>query len=337
MDKIDVRPLVDKIKKSVEKHRLAEGSYARWLWQDSDESRELGQNPYGCADAANILYTIGEFPRQPEHRAKWVLALQGMQDAASGLYRERTHHPMHTTAHCVAALELFDARPSYPLKDLFCYLEKEQLYNLLDGLDWVNNPWPQSHQGAGIYAALVISGAADRTWENWYFDWFFEQADPDSGMWRKGYVYPKGGKPAAKLYEYMAGSFHYLFNHEYARMPLRYPEKMIDSCLEMYHDAAFSQLGREINFLEIDWSYCLNRAHRQTPHRFKECVQTLKEFAIGYIEYLNGVDQERDEAFNDLHALFGMTCALAELQQALPGTLITDRPLKLVLDRRPFI
>ena len=64
---------------------------------------------------------------------------------------------------------------------------------------------------------------------------------------------------------------------------------------------------------------------------------THLKFAEGYIEYLNGVDHEKDEAFNDLHALFGMTCALAELQQALPGMLTTDRPLKLVLDRRPFI
>ena len=35
--------------------------------------------------------------------------------------------------------------------------------------------------------------------------------------------------------------------------------------------------------------------------------------------------------------LFGYLCAFAELQQALPGSCVTDRPLKLVLDRRPFI
>ena len=35
--------------------------------------------------------------------------------------------------------------------------------------------------------------------------------------------------------------------------------------------------------------------------------------------------------------LFGNLCAFSELQQALPGFVRTDRPLKLVLDRRPFI
>ena len=40
---------------------------------------------------------------------------------------------------------------------------------------------------------------------------------------------------------------------------------------------------------------------------------------------------------NDLHALFGAVCALAELQLALPGELRSSVPLRNVLDRRPFI
>ena len=45
----------------------------------------------------------------------------------------------------------------------------------------------------------------------------------------------------------------------------------------------------------------------------------------------------KDVTFNDLHCLFGSTCCLAELQSALPGKLISSKPLRLVLDRRPFI
>ena len=53
--------------------------------------------------------------------------------------------------------------------------------------------------------------------------------------------------------------------------------------------------------------------------------------------YLRQVDTQKDEEFNDLHMLFGAVCALAELQQALPGELTSAVPLRLVLDRRPFI
>ena len=79
-------------------HRLEEGVFTRWLWQDEQGTRELGINEYGCADAANLLYTIGEFPSEPEVRAKWIAALQSMQDPQTGLFTEATHHPIHTTA-----------------------------------------------------------------------------------------------------------------------------------------------------------------------------------------------------------------------------------------------
>jgi hypothetical protein len=45
----------------------------------------------------------------------------------------------------------------------------------------------------------------------------------------------------------------------------------------------------------------------------------------------------RGVEFDDLHTLHGTLAALAELQQALPGALLTDRPLRLTLDRRPFL
>ncbi len=45
----------------------------------------------------------------------------------------------------------------------------------------------------------------------------------------------------------------------------------------------------------------------------------------------------RAQSANDLHLLFSVTCCLAELQAALPDCLPSTKPLRLVLDRRPFI
>jgi len=81
----------------------------------------------------------------------------------------------------------------------------------------------------------------------------------------------------------------------------------------------------------------LTRASRQTPHTFWEIKERLEEYAEKYIAMMERTDYLHDEDFNDLHVLFGAVCCLAELQAALPGKLITTRPLKLVLDRRPFI
>ena len=89
--------------------------------------------------------------------------------------------------------------------------------------------------------------------------------------------------------------------------------------------------------MEIDWIYCLTRACEQTHYRYDEVMQVLREFTDEYMHFWNTVDWEKNDSVNDLHMLFGGVCALAELQRVLRGHLRSDKPLKLVLDRRPFI
>lgn len=337
MKTYDITSVINRINERVEAHRTDVGSYARWLWQNEKGNRELGPNPYGCADAANILYSIGRFPRESEERAAWVRTLQEMQ-SEDGQFHERTHHPIHTTAHCAAALELFDAAPAHPCTALLPYLEHENFVALMEGLDWTNRAWSESHKGAGVYVALNLCGAATRAWNDAYFAWFWENTDPETGMWMR--PLSKEIPLEAPSYYYMAGSFHYLFNHEYAHMPLRYPERMIDFCLDLYDDREHllpASFGTNANFIEVDWIFCLTRAQRQTPHRFAEVRRQLEDFAERYLLFWQNVDWEHEESVNDLHTLFGGVCALAELQQTLKGKLLSDTPLRLVLDRRPFI
>ena len=129
-----------------------------------------------------------------------------------------------------------------------------------------------------------------------------------------------------------------MFNLEHAKMPLRYPEKMIDTCLDMYWNQKMrDDFGTIVGFLEIDWVYCITRALRQCNHRFEECVEAVTDFADKYLDYLMALDPDANKRMDDLHMLFGATCCIAELQRFLPGCIITPKPLKLVLDRRPFV
>ena len=343
----DIRAIINDVYTVVENHRISEGKYRRWIRQNDEGTRNLGVNEYGCADASNILYMIGRFPSTLESRLAHYTAMQELQSSESGMFVEATHHTIHTTAHVIAALELYDQKALYPIKDLEYLKDKEALYKFLDELPWDDDPWSASHRGAGLYAAMVLNGQADTDWQKLYFDWLYENADPETGFWRKGCVL-SGGKP---VFHHLAGTFHYLFNHEYEHMPLRYPEKVIDTCialLERYvthtNEASMKidsndnwRFGDKISFAEIDWVYCLTRAMRQSPHRFEEGKNALYAFADDYIGWLSSIDRIGSDDFNDLHALFGCVCCLAELQSALPGYIKTEKPLKLVLDRRPFI
>ena len=148
----DIGGIIDNIKYVLKTHNQGIGQYARWIWQNKEKSRSLLPSEYGCADAANILYTIGEFPKDAEERSAWVQTLQSFQNPKTGLFQEPTHHFIHTTAHCAAALELFDADCKYPMHDLMQYTDIQALYGLLDGLDWKHDPWSRRNLcGAGAY------------------------------------------------------------------------------------------------------------------------------------------------------------------------------------------
>lgn len=341
MKPVVIDGLIAEIEKCVARHKLAPGCYARWLWMDPQGKRQLGRNEYGCADAANILYTIGAFPAEGAERAAFVENLQAMQEPETGLYREATHHTIHTTAHCMAALELFDAKPLYKATALAPCTTKEGLYQLLEQESvWGEKPWPGSHQGAGILPSLVNCDMVGLDWKNWYFDWMWQHSDPELGF----VVF--GEKKALNPRDYMCSGFHYLFNHEAEHRPLRYPEKIIDFCLHMMADPVkYEFIGNRVkdgqrrtcDFIDVDVVYSLNRAMRQSPHRFYEAKAALERYAESYIAMFSTIDFANDESFNDLHMLFGAVCCLAELQSALPGKLLSTKPLRLVLDRRPFI
>ena len=255
-----------------------------------------------------------------------------MQEKSSGMFHEKTHHTIHTTAHCLAALELFDASPLYPCTQLLPLLQKEKLYDFLENeVNWLD-PWPQSHKGAGIFVALTMTDAVDLEWKNNYFSWLWEHSDIETGFFHHGEERTK--MPVSHM---MAGGFHYFFNHEAERRPYRYPEKVIDSCIGFMREHERYGMIKSCTFIDIDVVFCLNRAMRQTPYRFEEAKEELWKYAEKYVDFMNGIDYENDEGFNDLHMLFGAVCCLAELQMALPGKILTSKPLRLVLDRRPFI
>ena len=66
-------------------------------------------------------------------------------------------------------------------------------------------------------------------------------------------------------------------------------------------------------------------------------MECISNFAEKYVSFWQNADYSTNRNINDMHELFGGVSALAELQSALPGKLYSDKPLKLVLDRRPFI
>ena len=334
---LDIEPVVRAALHALEQARLGPGTYSRFLGkQRASRPQGAAANPYGSAAAACILYAARHMPTAPAERTAFITVLRAGQSKETGLFSEPSHNATHATAYMLAALELFDAPALHAPHGLAHLLEPGAIEALLDGLDW-NKPWGASHHGAGAFAALFLSGLATPAWQDRYFDWLWREQDPATGLWRKGALRATGQAAGAVLFDALAGSFHYLFNHAAARRPLRFPEAMIDSALRVRTEGLHSALGRGPGFAELDWLYCLTRPLRQCGHRFADVQAELSAFARFYARNLLQLVATEPTPFQDLHALNGTMAALAELQQALPGLLRSERPLALTLDRRPFI
>lgn len=332
---MNINQIIYKARKVIEKHALEQpGQYTRWLWQNENKRRQLGNNEYGVADAANMLYMFGDFQMDAQKRAGFAETLKNFQKPDSGMFVEATHNTIHTTAHCAAAIELFDEKPLYIPKDIEQYLDIEKLCDFLKNLDWEGNPWTESHKGAGVYSAFFNCRMAGAQWRKAFVQFLTDNCDKEYGMSMAGSI--QTGK--SPLERHLFGWFHYMFCLESANAAIPMPDKLIDSCIDLYKNGGFSgNFCEEISFRQVDWVFAINRASRQTPHRFTETKELLRDFAKKYLDFLHALDENTHDGFNDLHLLFGAMCAVAELQLALPGEVESEFPLKSVLDRRPFI
>ena len=72
---------------------------------------------------------------------------------------------------------------------------------------------------------------------------------------------------------------------QWAERPSRYPDRLIDVCLEMLAEGQFP-LGERIGFAEIDWFYCMNRVLRQTDHRFEESRSAIEGLGRGLADFV---------------------------------------------------
>jgi hypothetical protein len=89
--------------------------------------------------------------------------------------------------------------------------------------------------------------------------------------------------------------------------------------------------------MELQWGFCVARALRHGGDKFRTGRHALAKLLHDLYWFLRRLEPAASDEWNDLERLAGTVSCFAELQQASPGNLRTERPLRLVLDRRPFI
>lgn len=291
-------------------------------------------DPSATAAAVNILYILGTFPALSGERDKWIAALRNPQDKDTGLIHHHGQPDPLATAACAAALDCFDVRLSHTPHTLMPYADPVELPLLLDKLPWADDPRHAGEFSAAVFTTLTLTDEASHHWEDAWFHWFNRAFDEHTGLLREGAVTPAVLLEQYTLWPHLAGLYPVLTTYTHARLPHPYPWRLIDTLLDML-ETNWTLFSRDLHPRELPLIFALSRSLRITPHRQEEALQTLRRFAHRWLRFLK--EQAQAGHFHDLLHTARHLCAIAELQQILPGYLRTRRPLRQVLNRRPFL
>ncbi len=200
-------------------------------------------------------------------------------------------------------------------------------------LDWKKAVYTESHKGAGMGAIFaLVPELGTPEWFREYFAACESLFDPRSGL--MGIEKPAGGD-----FDQVGGTFHYSFLYNFFNRKVPYAERRIDSIIGLQQsDGHWDKTNK--TWLTLDAMYMMTRALRNTGYRLEDVKRTLVKTMDQLMEDMWGA-AARKSAYAGRLAVHSVTCAIsiaAEMQQFFGAEeIVTERPLKLVLDRRPFI
>jgi len=233
--------------------------------------------------------------------------------------------PWAATAHFVAALELLGARPLLPLRSMDEARTPAGIVRMLEGLDW-SDPLA-SARGAHVSACLAVTGDVGPEWFERFFAWLDREADPSTGLWRRGVQAP--------LRDALAAAFRYFALYDRFRRPLPHASAALMTALGLQlPDGLYAESGP--GWTELAAAFVMDRAFRQCgEHRAREKA-ALENLARATAARLRdpGALASLDA---DPHAAAGLMSLLAVLSQALPGSVKSRGPLRLYLERHLFV
>lgn len=286
---------------------------------------------YGVSDMAAIFYTLSRLDPTEDERRAWGRVFQSFQRDGDGLLVRRipSHDVLHNTAYALGSMELLGVRPERPVR---LPMETDPAA-FLETLDWKTGVYQGSHRGAGMGAAYYLLCGPDPAWFSAYFAKCDALFDPRFGMMGRG-------KASGGDFDTIGGTFHYGFLYETFRRTMPYAEARIDAVIALRQPDGYWHPTNRL-WLTLDALYLLTRATRVTTHRFDEVqrvvIETMRTLARD-VYSADGRAKTFGDAALPTHSVMAAISIAAEAQRFLGAEVImSERPLRLVLDRRPFI
>jgi hypothetical protein len=325
----DLREFVHWITTEYEPSIRLPGGAGRYPRQPGQTSPAL----YGVSDMACSLYTIGALHPSAKERSEWASAFALFQNPSTGWFLEKdpkTLSPQHNTAFALGAMQLLDLDSPVPVVMESQYAD---IRSYLNSLNWRTGVYQESHKGAGIGSIYALVPALRSTkWFAEYFETCDALFDPNNGMMGTEKVHNGD-------IDQIGGTFHYSFLYQYFNRQMPYPEKRIDAILGLQRPDGYWS-GENHLWMTLDAIYLMTRTLRYAPHRYDDVCTSVRHIMKVLQQDVYSAEGRKKvfSATGGVHSLTAATNIAAEAQQFLGSKeVITDWPLKLVLDRRPFI
>jgi hypothetical protein len=299
---------------------------------------------YGAADVACILYTLDCLEPSPEDADGWIDALSAFQDAPSGFFVDRSGAltTAHNTGFAVGAMNLFCRElrngklPRAPLAFVDQIASPADAELFAATLDWRNNCYEAGEILVGHASTFFnVADTVSQTWFHWLVQ-YIEETKLDSVNGMVGI-----DKPAAGDGDQIGGTLHFDFLWAALKRTLPHARERAAALLGLQQP---NGLWDDANpwWLTFDAIYMLGRTMPELPDDDAAEVRKAIASAVSTLaaRALDPTQRAADfvEPWIGAHMVTGAISLFAYAQQLLgPDRVITNRRLKLVLDRRPYI
>ncbi len=197
----------------------------RFLGQEFEVSDGIRDFILGCQESSSGCFVGPEL-------AAW--------SPPSGAAHDREHLLLHLACAALPVVAEFGWQTRFPLRFAHRFCVPDELRAWLERRN-LRNAWPEGNNLLFVGQLLVWlrdveeHPGAQESLDMW-FDWLERHVDPGTGVW--------GTNLGCSKYHGVFGGYHQLLLYYYEHRPILYPEKLVDTVLELQHpDGGFVRRG----------------------------------------------------------------------------------------------
>ncbi|MEQ9286368.1 MAG: hypothetical protein RIG77_05640 [Cyclobacteriaceae bacterium] len=283
-----------------------------------------GVDLYSSCDIAIARSIMGEDlmgTLTDDERRQWIGCINSYQNGFDGSYSNRYgHSKLHANGMVIGALGILGGKQRYNVKLYDAFNTIEKVGPWLENIDW-SKQWGSSHLFWGGIHCFSLSKSCSVGWLGYVFEWLNDNLDQNTGWWRKGTQYSDRHQP-------LGGSAHILPIYQHHSRTFPYPERVIDSVLDMQL-ANGRWLGREkdrmqvMHYLELDALYVLKYTMKFAPnYRNTDITKAVERYASLVEEYWESIGSGWKKLHP--HRILSAVGNFGLLQHFLPGRFEDD-------------